>query len=199
MGHYESVDSPTCWIERDEDPIGKKLDRALINAAWFRDFPQSVARFEAGGISDHARCVVHLTGNQNEARKPFRFFNYLTEHAEFLQVVKRVWETTQEIHHSRSALSRFQAKLKLLKFEMRLLNKTHYGNLPNKTKLAFEEMCHCQTVTVTPMLNEAERLGIKAGKLPVGGVSEDIGFGISMSYMPAFRENRSLMINKDKM
>lgn len=31
------------------------------------------------------------------------------------------------------------------------------------------------------------------------GVSEDIGFGISMSYMPAFRENRSLMINKDKM
>ena len=31
------------------------------------------------------------------------------------------------------------------------------------------------------------------------GVSEDIGVGISMSYMPAFRENRSLMINKDKM
>ncbi|KAH0857764.1 hypothetical protein HID58_086025, partial [Brassica napus] len=37
-------------------------------------------------------------------------------------------------------------KLKLLKFEMRLLKKTHYGNLPNKTKLAFEEMCHCQNV-----------------------------------------------------
>ena len=149
----------TWWNKRDEDPIGKKLDRALINAAWFRDFPQSVARFEAGGISDHARCAVHLTGNHNEARKPFRFFNYLTEHAEFLPVVKRVWETTQEIHHSRSTLSRFQAKLKLLKFEMRLLNKTHYGNLPNKTKLAFEEMCHCQNVVLldpTPVTLAAE-------------------------------------------
>lgn len=31
------------------------------------------------------------------------------------------------------------------------------------------------------------------------GVSEDIGVGISMSYMPAFRENWYLMINKDKM
>lgn len=57
--------------KRDEDLIGKKLDRSLINAAWFRDFPQSAARFEVGGISDHARCVVHLTGNHNEARRPF--------------------------------------------------------------------------------------------------------------------------------
>ncbi|KAF3518239.1 hypothetical protein DY000_02064011 [Brassica cretica] len=31
---------------------------------------------------------------------------------------------------------------------MRLLNKTHYGDLPNRTKLAFEELCHCQNLVL---------------------------------------------------
>lgn len=112
---------------------------------WFRDFPQSSARFEAGGRYDHARCVIHLSGSVNDARKPFRFFNYLTEDSDFLPTVKRVWDSTQPIYHSRTALSRFHAKLKLLKYDMRMLNKTHYGDLPNRTKAAFEEMCRCQS------------------------------------------------------
>lgn len=65
-------------------------------------------------------------------------FNYLTEHQDFLPTVQRVWSTTQPIHHSRTALSRFHAKLKLLKYNMRLLNKTHYGDLPARTKQAFD-------------------------------------------------------------
>lgn len=84
----------------------------------------------------------------NEARKPFRFFNYLTEHQDFLPTVARVWSTTQPIYHSRTALSRFHAKLKLLKYDMRLLNKIHYGDLPVRTKQAFEEMCHCQNMVL---------------------------------------------------
>ena len=133
----------TWWSKQDEDPIGKKLDQALINAAWPRSFPQSSACFEAGGISDHARCVVTISGDLNETRKPFRFFNYLCDHPDFLPTVKRIWDSTQPIHHSRAALSKFQGKLKLLKYDMRMLNKTHYGDLPNRTKQAFEEMCRC--------------------------------------------------------
>lgn len=138
----------TWWNMRLEDPLRKKLYRALMYAAWLRDFPQSYARFEAGGISDHAIWVVHLFGTHNETRKPFRFFNYLTEHADFLPVVKRSWDSTPAIYHSHSALSKFHAKLKLLKYEMRMLNKTQYGDLPNRTKLAFEEMCRCQNLVL---------------------------------------------------
>lgn len=97
--------------------------------------------------------MVHLSGTHNETRKPFRFFNYLTEHADFLPVVKRSWDSTPAIYHSRSALSKFHAKLKLLKYEKKMLNKTHYGDLPNRTKLAFEEMCRCQNlVLIDPTL-----------------------------------------------
>lgn len=31
---------------------------------------------------------------------------------------------------------------------MRMLNKTHYGYLPNRTKEGFEEMCQCQNMAL---------------------------------------------------
>lgn len=37
----------TWWNKRDEDPIGKKLDRALVNGEWLQRYPQSFAKFEA--------------------------------------------------------------------------------------------------------------------------------------------------------
>ena len=138
----------TWWNKRVEDPIGKKLDRALVNSEWLSHYPQASAQFDAGGVSDHARCVIRVTGAVNQARKPFRFFNYLTEHPDFLATVKDVWDTTEPIYHSRSALSRFHKKLKLLKQPLRALNKTHYGDLPARTKQAYEELCNCQNTVL---------------------------------------------------
>lgn len=127
--------------------LKKKLDRDLINAAWLRAFPQSSSCFEAGGISDHARCVLQLSSNINEERKPFCFSTISLSTLTFLQWSKE-WDSTQPIHHFRSALRRFHTKLKLLKYDMRMLNKTHYGDLPNRTKEDFEEMCQCQNMAL---------------------------------------------------
>ena len=82
----------TWWNKREEDPIGKKLGRALGNGDLLRCFPQSYAWFEAGGVSYHARCLVQLAGSQDETTKPFRFFNYLAEHEVFLPTVKALWD-----------------------------------------------------------------------------------------------------------
>lgn len=73
----------------------------------------------------YVRCIIQISGNFNKVRKSFPFFNYLTEHSDFLPAVKRVWNETQAIHHSRESLNRFHAKLKLLKYDMKMLNKTH--------------------------------------------------------------------------
>ncbi|KAL1224883.1 hypothetical protein V5N11_016099 [Cardamine amara subsp. amara] len=51
----------TWWNHRELDPIGKILDRAIVNASWRTDFPQAYAEFEANGILDHARCCVHTS------------------------------------------------------------------------------------------------------------------------------------------
>lgn len=66
------------------------------------------------------------------------------EHEEFLPTVAKLWESTSKLYQSRASLGLFHKKLKALKYEMRLLNKAHYGDLPNRTKEAYEVMCECQ-------------------------------------------------------
>ena len=73
----------TWWNKRLEVPISKKLDRALVNQSWLNRYPLSLTHFEAGKISDHVQCLIRLARALNEARKPFRFFNYLVEHKDF--------------------------------------------------------------------------------------------------------------------
>lgn len=89
----------TWWNKRDEDPIGKKLDRALINDDWLRVFPNSYAYFDAGGVSDHAQCLIKLSSEQEETRKPFRFFNFLAEDDEFLPRIQESWNSTTRLYH----------------------------------------------------------------------------------------------------
>lgn len=117
------------WNKRGADPIGKKLDHALINGDWLRVYPQSFALFEMGGISDHARCVVRLKHQSSGNRKLFKFFKYLAEQEEFLFTVKSKWEATDALIHSRTAFNMFHQKLKSLKFALRKLNRNHYGDL----------------------------------------------------------------------
>lgn len=127
------------WNKRDEDSIGKKLDQALINAG----FSQSSSRFKAGGISDHARCVGHLPGTLNETRKPFRFSTispsmlifcqwlkeYETQHMLYI-TLDQLWESSMPSWSYWNVTWEFSTKLTM-------------GILPNKTKLAFEEICRC--------------------------------------------------------
>ncbi|RID53318.1 hypothetical protein BRARA_G00721 [Brassica rapa] len=65
------------------------------------------------------------------------------EEGEILET-NRVWDTSAALYPSRTALSLFHRKLKLLKQPLRELNKTHYGNLPARTKQAYNELCECQ-------------------------------------------------------
>lgn len=45
----------TWWNKRERNPVGKKLDRAMINETLMHQFPQSYSRFDTGGLSDYAR------------------------------------------------------------------------------------------------------------------------------------------------
>lgn len=134
----------TWWNKRDANPIGNKLDMALIHGEWLQRYLQSYTKFNAGGVSDHARCMVRLSGHLDEAIKPFWFFNFLTDNENFLPTVKEVWDSSPQLYHSRTALSCFHKKLKLLKFSLWALNRSRYGGLPNKTKQAYKELCECQ-------------------------------------------------------
>ncbi|XP_013717728.1 uncharacterized protein LOC106421427 [Brassica napus] len=164
----------TWWNKQEEDPIWKKLDRALINNDWLRCFPDSYAQFEAGGISDHARCLIRLSATTEAVRKPFRFFNFLTESEEFLPTVAKLWESTETLFHSRASLGLFHKKLNALKFEMRALNRNHYEDLASRTKQAYEVMCEFASSLVAHVL--AEEIQGAIHSLPVDKVSGPDGY-----------------------
>lgn len=131
LGDLTSAGPNFTWINnQDSNPIGKKLDRALVNPEWLSRFPHSHAMLEAGGISDHARCMIHISTTNAHHRKPFKFFNFLTSHPLFLSTVAQVWTEDPPLFHSRVALSLFHRKLKKLKFHIRELNRSKFGDLP---------------------------------------------------------------------
>ncbi|CDY09502.1 BnaC02g20440D [Brassica napus] len=130
---------------QDENPISKNLDRVMINRSWIAQFPQSYASFESSGVSDHLRMHIQLRDVPQGNMKPFKFFNNLTGHPRFLEVVAQVWNESELLYHSRSVLRKLQEKLKALKFEMRNLNRDMYGDLPGRVKQAYEEFCARQT------------------------------------------------------
>lgn len=141
----------TWWNQRNGNPIGKKLDRALVNGDWLRLYPNSHAYFDAGGVSDHARCLIKLSGIQDEVRKPFRYFDFLADNEEFIPSIQESWSSSARLFHSRTALTDFHRKLKLFKPVLRAINRSHYGDITNRTKQAFEELCECQNrVLVDP-------------------------------------------------
>ena len=67
----------TWWNKHERDPIGKNLDRALVDRDWLRVFPYSQAHFKAGVISNHARCYVRIADRPAGNRKPFWFLSTL--------------------------------------------------------------------------------------------------------------------------
>lgn len=134
----------TWWNNRDADPIGKKLDRVLVNSCWCSRFPLSSAVFETTGVSDHTRSVTRLSNELPVKRRHFQFFNYLTAHPQFIEVVSQCWSATPPLFCSRSALHRFHKKLKSLKPALRALNRERYGDITTKTRLAFEVLRDCQ-------------------------------------------------------
>lgn len=65
---------------RDDDPIIRKLDRALGNEAWREAYPDMVAQFEPPGQSDHAPCIVDLHTVSEFRKISFKYFSFLSSH-----------------------------------------------------------------------------------------------------------------------
>lgn len=152
----------TWWNKQEGYPIGTKLDRALVNGDWLRFFPYSQAHFEAGGISDHTRCSVCIADRPTGNRKPFRFFNYLADHNQFIPTVQRIWDLSPPVFHSRMALHLFHRKLKLLKSDLCALNRTQYGDITSKTREAYEALYDRQNETLVHPNDESFRVAAEA-------------------------------------
>ena len=123
-----------------ENLIMRKLDRVLVNEKWNLTFPLSEARFLPSGMSDHSPMVVKFGGNDENIKKPFRFFDMWMDHEEFMPVVKKVWDQNS----GGCPMYQLCCKLRKLKRELKLFNKTYFSNISDRVKDAKEQMDKAQ-------------------------------------------------------
>jgi hypothetical protein len=123
-----------------ENLIMQKLDRVLVNKKWNLNFPLSKARFLPSGMLDHSPMVVKVIGNDQNIKKPFRFFDMWMDHDEFMPLVKKVWDQNS----GGCPMYQLCCKLRKLKQELKLFNLTHFSNISNRVKDAKNDMDKAQ-------------------------------------------------------
>ncbi|GKA67000.1 hypothetical protein Tco_0766808 [Tanacetum coccineum] len=107
------------WNQKPKggDGLLKKLDRVMANSEFQDHFVGAHAIFKPYRVSDHSPAVLCIPMLSRTCPKPFKFFNILTSHDKFSDVVKDVWDQ----HICGFHMFRVVKKLKCLKKPLRKL------------------------------------------------------------------------------
>lgn len=132
------------WSNKQVPPnfVASKLDRVLVNEPWMKSFTQSTTHFLVPGILDHSPAVVFVQPNPRKSIKPFRFFDFLADHPQFLAIVQRVWRTIV-IGNPMFCVCE---KLKHLQQELKQLNKAEFGGISERVSAIKQDLESIQAV-----------------------------------------------------
>ncbi|XP_010501525.1 PREDICTED: uncharacterized protein LOC104778786 [Camelina sativa] len=111
-------------------PIAKKLDHVLVNDHWLTIFPDSVATFLVPLPSDHSPSLVDLAYQLPKAStRPFKFFNYLTKHPNFHQLVLESWIQAGSFADNLKDLC---WKQKIIKGDLKTINRENFSQIQER-------------------------------------------------------------------
>ncbi|XP_075101938.1 uncharacterized protein LOC142177361 [Nicotiana tabacum] len=95
-----------------------RIDRAIVNAAWMNGMPVSQVQIMEPQFSDHSPLKIKFDQYTGGKTKPFRFFNCIAEHQDFLPLIEDCWKLpTPETY-----MRRVWNKLKSVKQRLKTLN-----------------------------------------------------------------------------
>lgn len=146
------------WSNRQpENPICRKLDRALCNEAWLDAFPLSSATFEPPDPSDHSPCSIRLTEERERRRTSFRFFKFLTTHKDYRDRLEEAW---QDSTFPGSPMVVLYRRLRDAKYFCQSLNRSSFSGIQKRAKASSEKLKALQIQVFTdpsPRLFEEEK------------------------------------------
>jgi hypothetical protein len=137
--------------------VAKKLDRVLVNFEWLQKFGNTSVDFLEGGVSGHSLAMIAIGKFISCGPKPFKFFNFWTEHKSFLDWVREGWNCKAEGY----AMFKLYAKLKSVKKILKVKNLEFFGGLGQRVIQAKEELVRSQSSFMASRGDESCRLRMK--------------------------------------
>ncbi|XP_057808818.1 uncharacterized protein LOC131023288 [Salvia miltiorrhiza] len=127
------IESPTSglqftWSGRRLLPrhVESRLDRALFSASFADIWNDIVTHALPRLTSDHSHLIFKCNSTDNASRRPFKFLNMWVSHPSFLDMVSASWSAAVE---TRCPIYRGMVKLRRLRGDIRLWNRTTFGNV----------------------------------------------------------------------
>ncbi|XP_060974657.1 uncharacterized protein LOC115696494 [Cannabis sativa] len=121
--------------------IWSKIDRVLANKKWMDLYPNAEAVFMVEGLFDHTPVIVSIYPEIRRGKSPFKYFRMWSSHPQFSEIVTRIWKS------SVAGAKMFQLvyKLRMLKAELKELNRKEFSNIQEATTQAKEDLVVIQT------------------------------------------------------
>lgn len=119
-----------------------KMDHAIGNIHWLNKFIHASVLYAKPQTSDHTPLILSLRALVQTQRKPFRFFNYLCEHQDFLRTVDEAWK----IWVKGVALQKIWHKLNNVKSSLEKLHSREFAGITGKIKEWEENLDNIQPV-----------------------------------------------------
>ncbi|XP_021844124.1 uncharacterized protein [Spinacia oleracea] len=144
LAELKSCGSYYSWSNKGQGSlrICSRIDRDIANSIWHAKFVDVVVDYLPPGISDHSplvmSCNIHLGGGN----RPFKFFNYMEDHAQFLDVVRKGWDVS--CPRSGSML-KVWTKLKAVKQGLKELHHKDFAKLDERIEGLRVDLCQIQT------------------------------------------------------
>ncbi|XP_074278320.1 uncharacterized protein LOC141601913 [Silene latifolia] len=148
----KSIGSFFTWNNKHEvgTKVYSKLDRVLINGDWLAKFPECFANFLPEGLFDHCPCLIKFQTRGNRKGVPFKYFNMWAMSEEFLNIVGKTWAQSVD----GTPMFRVVKKLKLLKNELKKLDKNNFSDIENLTQVTEVSLREVQQKLIEDPLNK---------------------------------------------
>lgn len=140
MQEMESIYKAWSNKQEGDDRVFSKIDRVFVNEEWEREFQEAVTHFLPESLSVHSPGIIHIDNVRESKPSSFRFFNMWTISEEFGEIVQAGWQKQVQ----GCGMYKVVKKLKMLKYDLKVLNKNTFSNIKLEAELAWKRLTLAQ-------------------------------------------------------
>ncbi|XP_019263542.1 PREDICTED: uncharacterized protein LOC109241272 [Nicotiana attenuata] len=107
--------------QQGDDRILSRIDRVFGNDLWISNWGYVCTEYDVPLIYDHSPMLLNIKSIRSTIKPPFRFFNVWTDHKEFGNIVKSIWNRRLAEDEMENAWKKLKALKPLFK-RLNLMN-----------------------------------------------------------------------------